>query len=173
MPHLEQAFLEQASAELPVFDSVVGIGGGMVVDAAKYMTYKRKGKLFLVPSITSSNGPFTSNIAVRKNNTNMGLSTDVVPNAVIIDYDLINAAEPRWNRAGFGDLYCLRSSMKDWERACQAGQGRWNPELATDLGQLLAGLEELAPEVKRGSPEGHQRSHRSARRDRRLSRGVS
>lgn len=154
VPSLERDFLEQAAAELPEFDSVVGIGGGMVIDATKYMAYKRGGRLFLVPSITSSDAPFTSNISVRENNTNVGLVTDLVPDAVIIDYDLISAAEPRWNRSGFGDLYCLRSSIKDWERACKAGKGTWNPQLGVDMRRFLADLEELAPEVKKMSPDG-------------------
>ncbi|MFI5420270.1 MAG: iron-containing alcohol dehydrogenase, partial [Nitrososphaerales archaeon] len=50
---LEHEYLDRLIAELPQVDTVVGIGGGLAVDTAKYFAWKRGCKAVFIPTIVS------------------------------------------------------------------------------------------------------------------------
>ena len=50
---VDQDALNKLLLTIPDIDSVVGIGGGMAVDAAKYFSWKRNVRLISIPTIVS------------------------------------------------------------------------------------------------------------------------
>jgi glycerol-1-phosphate dehydrogenase [NAD(P)+] len=102
---------------------IVGVGGGTVLDAAKYFAYLQNTIPLLIPSITSTNTPFSDFISIRKNGGPFGFKVDGYPKRVIVDYDLIRLANPRYNRAGFGDLLYMQTTLNDWKLMHERGIG--------------------------------------------------
>ena len=54
VPGMDEEILAAWERELPEADAVVGIGGGVCMDAAKYIAWRREIPLWLAPSIVSS-----------------------------------------------------------------------------------------------------------------------
>lgn len=102
---------------------IVGLGGGTALDAAKYFAYLNGKTPLLVASITSTNAPFTDFISIRKNGGPFGFKVDGYPKKIIIDYELISLADQRLNRAGFGDLMYMQTTLNDWRIMHQKGVG--------------------------------------------------
>jgi len=94
---------------------VVGVGGGLALDAAKYVAdaRRRDGAVILAPSLTSSNAPFSDTIAVRQSGEPAGTVRPGQPKRVIVDYRLIGAADPELNRAGYADVLAHETTVGD------------------------------------------------------------
>lgn len=111
---LEQSKLDKIISAIPQGTRIVGLGGGLVIDAAKYFAYLLGETPLLVPTITSSNAPFSDFISIRRGGNPFGFKKDSLPKRIIVDYDLIQMADPRLNRAGYGDVLCLQTTLNDW-----------------------------------------------------------
>ncbi|CAM3826318.1 iron-containing alcohol dehydrogenase [Cohnella lubricantis] len=117
---------------------VVGAGGGTVLDAAKYMAYLHGSVPVIIPSITSTNAPFSDYISIRRDGGPFGFKVDGYPKKVIVDPELIALAEPRFNRAGYGDLLYMQTALQDWELAHSRGVGEPpDPKIAGEIGALI------------------------------------
>ncbi|MQB01968.1 MAG: iron-containing alcohol dehydrogenase [Actinobacteria bacterium] len=119
---LEKSVLDQTVSEVPDGLRIVGLGGGSVIDAAKYFAYLRDETPLLVPTITSSNAHLTDFISVRREGRAAGIKIEGLPKRVVVDYDVIAAADPRLNRAGFGDILAHRTALTDQEIAEALGK---------------------------------------------------
>jgi glycerol-1-phosphate dehydrogenase [NAD(P)+] len=120
-PHsLEIADLERDLLKLPHVASVIGIGGGVAIDVAKYFGWRANLPLFQVPTSMSVNAPFAHRAAVREN----GILRYVgfkQPEIVYVDYDVIQSAPLHINRSGVGDIVCYYTARWDYEFAQRTG----------------------------------------------------
>jgi 6-phospho-beta-glucosidase len=114
MRDLDWYSLEAMERSLPQVDLVVGLGGGMAQDAAKYVAWKRRLPVDEIVSITSVDASVTKSIAARAGGhvTYIGY---IVPREVYIDYRLVGSAPARLNRSGVGDILCAHAALWDWE----------------------------------------------------------
>lgn len=151
---LERSFLERTAAALPAGDAIVGVGGGMVIDAAKYMVEQRGGRLYQAPTITSSDAVFTPTISIRENGKVVGGAATTPPTAILVDYALVRQADPVWNRGGLGDILCFHVGREEWRYVARAGKMEWSDQLYADAGRLVADGMALAAEVGRLSDGG-------------------
>jgi glycerol-1-phosphate dehydrogenase [NAD(P)+] len=123
---IEREDLEVVLAGLPDVDAVVGMGGGMAVDVAKYVAWRRRLPLFQVPTAMSVNAPFAHRAAVREHGVIKYVGW-TVPEAVYVDYDIIQNAPMHLNRTGVGDIFCYHTAHADWRLAAETGhcEKRW------------------------------------------------
>lgn len=70
-----------------------------------------------VPSIASSDAPFSDSISVRTDGEPTGMVVPGQRKRVVVDFELIQRAEPRLNRAGFADLLAHDVALRDCRRA--------------------------------------------------------
>lgn len=138
--------LEALIASLPEADHVVGIGGGMTLDAAKYVAWRRDLPLLLAPSVVSVDASVTNTIAVRRDGT-VVYEGFVVADAIVADLDLIAAAPARLNRAGVGDLLSIHTGLFDWRLGAAAGRIALDEAIAARAAAVLERLYGLADEV--------------------------
>lgn len=153
---LERAELDALAADLPAFNAVVAIGGGMVVDAGKYLALAADALAVVAPSITSNNAPFSDSISVRTNGEPTGMVASGQRKRVVVDFDLIQRADPRLNRAGFADLLAHEVAMHDCRHAAEAGRLTINEEAARAVAAVMAECRVAAPEVGEGSRGGNE-----------------
>jgi glycerol dehydrogenase-like iron-containing ADH family enzyme len=123
---MERAALEADLAGLAGVRSVVGLGGGQAIDAAKYVAWRLGLPLHQFPTSLSVDAMYGHRAGVREG----GLVRYVgwaVPRTVYFDLDLILSAPPRINRAGIGDVLCFLTGVWDWQHAARAGRSepRW------------------------------------------------
>lgn len=94
---------------------VVGVGGGKVTDVAKVIGTRTNLPVVLVPTAIS-NDAICSPVAVIHMNKKTSLGVKM-PQAVIIDLDILALAPERLMTAGIGDLLSNRTALFDWELA--------------------------------------------------------
>ncbi|MBM4396684.1 MAG: iron-containing alcohol dehydrogenase [Deltaproteobacteria bacterium] len=113
---MEQAVVDGVTAGLGDGSAVFGIGGGSALDHAKYVAWKRGLPLVLVPTILSVDAAYTKAIGVREGGRVRYVGA-VYPDHLLIDYGLLQAADPILNRAGVGDILSIFTAIWDWREA--------------------------------------------------------
>jgi len=113
-------------AKLPPVEAVVGMGGGMAVDTAKYFSWKKRLPLFQVQTALSMNASWGQRSGVRIDGVVRYIGW-AVPEAVYIDYDVIRAAPRHLNYSGIGDIMCNHTGVLDWKYATAVGkcEAKW------------------------------------------------
>ncbi len=123
---MERDALEAMLAALPAVEAVVGLGGGMAIDTAKYVAWRRRLPLFQVPTALSVDAMFGHRAGVRVDGVVQYVGW-AVPEAVYVDLDILRAAPRQLNWSGIGDILCNHTGVLDWRYAHRIGQcePRW------------------------------------------------
>lgn len=96
------------------YDAVVGLGGGKIIDVAKYAAARVGLPLVAVATNLSHDG-LCSPVATLDNDNGRGSYGVPTPIAVVIDLDVVRRAPARYIRSGIGDAVSNISSVADWE----------------------------------------------------------
>jgi glycerol-1-phosphate dehydrogenase [NAD(P)+] len=150
---MEHATVQQVTAGFAGGSAVFGIGGGSAVDHAKYTAWKTGLPLVLVPSILSVDAAFTKAIGVREGGRVRYVGA-VYPEHLLIDYGLLQAADPVLNRAGAGDILSIFTALWDWREAGARGGEPYDADIAGQSRDLLQRLFEGARAIGDVSEEG-------------------
>lgn len=94
--------------------AVIGIGGGKVIDAAKYMCYLRKFSFISVPTSASSDGfcSSTASLIVKERRNSVPAS---LAYGIIVDTDAIMSAPEKFIYSGIGDMVAKITAVYDWQ----------------------------------------------------------
>jgi glycerol-1-phosphate dehydrogenase [NAD(P)+] len=143
---LDEEALQDLARRLPAALGIVGVGGGVTMDTAKYLAWQSGQPLLLAPSIVSVDAGVTNTVAVRRGGS-VVYDGFVVADAIVADLDLIAQAPARLNRAGVGDLLSVQTARDDWARGARAGRISFDAEVDAAAGQELAELLALADQI--------------------------
>jgi glycerol dehydrogenase-like iron-containing ADH family enzyme len=154
---MERDALEANLAALGGYESFIGLGGGQAIDAAKYFAWRLDRPLHQFPTSLSVDAMYGQRAGVREN----GMVRYVgwaIPECVYFDYDILQAAPPRINRAGVGDVFCFFTGVWDWEYADRIGrcEARWPYDAALAAHSLQLAEAALAGKdaIRDLTPEG-------------------
>ncbi len=92
----------------------MGLGGGKIIDCAKFAAARVGLPLVAVPTNLAHDG-LCSPVATLDNDAGRGSYGVPNPIAVVIDLDVIREAPARFVRAGIGDAISNINSIADWE----------------------------------------------------------
>jgi len=109
-------------------DIVYGVGGGSVIDIAKYVAYKLNLPFVSIPTSLANDG-FASPFAVINlgDDGTMTLCANT-PLAVVVDIELVKSEDPGYRRrirSGIGDLLSNLTAVLDWQLADQKNKERY------------------------------------------------
>lgn len=150
---MELDVIEDMEKNLSNFDWIVGIGGGVSCDLAKYIAWKRNVPLVLVPTIVSVDAPFTPSIAVRENNVVRYIG-NIIPNHIFVDYRIIQDAPPHLNRAGVADLLSIHTALWDWKCSAENNNEKYDEQIAQEAEKCLVEIDKMAEEIFNVTPRG-------------------
>lgn len=95
-------------------DAVIGMGGGKVIDAAKYMGFILKLPFISVPTSASSDGFASSSASLLVNGRRKSVPAKG-PYGILVDTDVIKTCPKRFLYSGIGDMVSKISSTYDWQ----------------------------------------------------------
>lgn len=96
--------------------TVLGIGGGKVIDVAKLSSYNQGVYFVSMPTTASHDGIVSPMASIKNPNTSIS-ATAHSPIAVIADSEVISKSPFRLLAAGCADLISNFTAIKDWELA--------------------------------------------------------
>jgi glycerol-1-phosphate dehydrogenase [NAD(P)+] len=132
---------------------VIGVGGGKVVDIAKYVGYKLGIPVISVPLAPSHDGIASPFASLRGTNKPYSIRV-VTPHAIIADIDLISKAPRKLILSGIGDLLGKLVSVRDWRLAHRL-KGEYYGDYAAQLALLSAKhVLKYHEVIASGAPEG-------------------
>lgn len=100
--------------------AVVGLGGGKVIDAAKYMCYLKKLSFVSVPTSASSDGFCSSTASLIVNDRRLSVPAELA-DAIIVDTQAIMSAPEKFILSGVGDLVAKITAVYDWQFEAKKG----------------------------------------------------
>ena len=146
-----------ALADVCEGEVVYGIGGGLAIDAAKYVASANELPLTAIPTILSTDAFLTDVTGVRENGCVQYLPTKA-PDTVIVDMDMLSNAPAAMRASGAADVLSIATALWDWQEAEKMGENPSDQQItpqAVAIGEtLLQTLLENAREIGNGTPKG-------------------
>lgn len=99
----------------PKLNQVISIGGGTVIDYAKYLAKHKNLRCTVIPSMLSTNAFATNKIAVISQ-FSKHTEDGVLPHVVVLDETYLNKS-PRENLYGLADVFSIYNALRDWKIA--------------------------------------------------------
>lgn len=96
------------------YDALVGLGGGKIIDVAKYAA-ARVGLPVVAVATNLSHDGICSPVSILDNDAGRGSYGVPTPIALMVDLNVIRQAPARFVRAGIGDVVSNLSAVADWE----------------------------------------------------------
>lgn len=93
--------------------AVVGIGGGKVIDAAKYVGFLQKLPFVSVPTSSSSDGFSSASASLLVNGRRHSVPARIAY-GIIVDSEVIKSAPVRFLYSGIGDMISKITALYDW-----------------------------------------------------------
>jgi glycerol-1-phosphate dehydrogenase [NAD(P)+] len=94
-------------------DAVIGVGGGKVLDAAKYVSFLNKLPFISIPTSTSNDGFSSSGCSLIINGKRTSVHA-AMPFGIIVDLDVIGNAPVKFIYSGLGDIISKITAVYDW-----------------------------------------------------------
>lgn len=117
---IELAFSIDSKAQV-----IVGIGGGKVIDAAKYAAYLRKLPFLSVPTSSSSDGFSSASASLLVNGRRTSVPARMAY-GIIVDTGVIRSAPVKFIYSGIGDMVAKITALYDWVYEDQNGYTELN-----------------------------------------------
>jgi glycerol-1-phosphate dehydrogenase [NAD(P)+] len=98
------------------YDALVGIGGGRVLDVAKYAASLSGLPMVAVATSLAHDGLASPVASLTEGGRKMSFGVQM-PIAVVVDLDYVRRSAPEMRRSGIGDAVSNLSAIADWELA--------------------------------------------------------
>ena len=105
--------------------AIIGMGGGKVIDAAKYIGYILRIPFISVPTSSSSDGFSSSSASLTVYGHRKSLPAKMAY-GILVDTDVIKSAPVRFLHSGVGDMVAKIQSTYDWQHEEDLGYDEVN-----------------------------------------------
>lgn len=143
---MDSRVLEEEHAALGPFDLVIGLGGGMAMDIAKYHAWKSGRPVHQVPTAISVDAMFSAPIALRVAGA-VRYVGEIIPERIYCDFAILRSAPKVLNRSGVCDLLSCHTALFDWQLAVARGRGVMDEELRRRTAGILADVTSHIAEI--------------------------
>ena len=109
----------------PKAQVIVGIGGGKVIDVAKYAAYLRKLPFISVPTSASSDGFSSASASLLVNGRRTSVPARMAY-GIVVDTDIIKSAPDKFLYSGIGDMVSKITALYDWAYESERGYSEMN-----------------------------------------------
>jgi glycerol-1-phosphate dehydrogenase [NAD(P)+] len=136
---------------------VFAVGGGLAVDAGKYIAKGLGLPLVCIPTALSVDAFFTAASGIREGGCVRYIETKV-PDTVLLDYQFIAQAPATIRAAGITDVMSIATGAWDWKFAHEQGKNPagmdFIPWVYNNAQSILSGALDCAEAAGRGDKDG-------------------
>jgi len=136
---------------------VYSVGGGLVADAAKYISAKLNLPLVVLPTALSVDAFITAASGIRKDGCVYYIETKV-PERLILDLGTVAKAPAFIRAAGITDVMSIATGAWDWKFAHEQGKNpagmEFIPWVYDNAQSILSGVLDCAEAAGRGDADG-------------------
>jgi glycerol-1-phosphate dehydrogenase [NAD(P)+] len=93
---------------------ILGVGGGKVIDVAKYCAFLGNTPFISVPTAASHDGISSPRASIKDSQRPTSIEAKS-PLAIVADIDIIAQAPPRLMASGCGDIIAKYTAVRDWK----------------------------------------------------------
>jgi glycerol-1-phosphate dehydrogenase [NAD(P)+] len=104
----------QVSSQQPPYDTIIGLGGGKVIDVTKYAA-ARLGLPMVAVATNLAHDGICSPVSTLDNDVGRGSYGVPGPIGIVVDLDLVREAPRRFVTAGIGEALSNICALADWE----------------------------------------------------------
>jgi glycerol-1-phosphate dehydrogenase [NAD(P)+] len=151
--NVDEKFLDELAKNNQGHDIIVGIGGGVAIDAGKFLSWKWNLPYMRIPSIISVDAFLTKEVGVRNENRVRYIGCSE-PNNIVIDYELIRSAPQKLNYAGTCDVLSICTALGDWKIAKEQFGDKFNQKIYDRAFKLAKDMLSKPEELKVLSDKG-------------------
>ncbi len=144
---LEHSILEEMIKDMAEASVIMGVGGGKVVDAAKFIANRKKTRCVIFPSSLSTDAIASPWSIIRQNGKLVAYYVRP-PSALVVDLDIIASAPLKLTVAGFCDYISKFSALPDWRLDHRRRGIRFSEEAAAIAESILHMLTRYAPGIQ-------------------------
>lgn len=105
--------------------AVIGIGGGKVIDAAKYCGFLRNLAFISIPTSTSSDGFSSASASLLVEGRRKSVPARLAY-GIVVDTQIIKSAPKKFIYSGIGDMVSKITALYDWKFEEEHGYGKVN-----------------------------------------------
>lgn len=105
--------------------AVIGLGGGKVIDAAKYVGFLQKLPFISVPTSSSSDGFSSASASLLVNGRRCSVPAKIA-HGIIVDTEVIKSAPEKFLYSGIGDMISKITALYDWLFEAECGYSTVN-----------------------------------------------
>ncbi len=131
-----QEELDKIKGNAGRFRFVLGVGGGRIIDTAKYVGTEKSVPYISVPTAPSHDGIASSRATINKEDRRYSYKADA-PIGIVADLGVIKNAPPELISAGCGDLISNVTAVEDWKLGAK-DNGEYYSDYAAALSVLSA-----------------------------------
>ena len=124
-PDVEQCRAVGAQARAFHADFIIGIGGGKVIDAAKYCGFLRNLAFISIPTSASSDGFSSASASLLVEGHRKSVPARLAY-GIVVDTKIIKSAPKKFLYSGIGDMVSKITALYDWIFEEQHGYGKVN-----------------------------------------------
>jgi glycerol-1-phosphate dehydrogenase [NAD(P)+] len=137
-------------------DVIYSVGGGLPVDAAKYLAVQKNLPLICVPTALSVDAFVTWASGIRVSGAVQYIET-TIPSKLIVDLDIIAAAPPALRAAGLCDVLSIATGLWDWKFAEEHGKNPSGMEYIPAVEEIARGILHLSLDNAASAGAGEKR----------------
>lgn len=152
---LEESQLEIHADNVQNCEYVLGVGGSLGIEAAKYVAFQKAKKLILVPGSLASSE--YANPRVRAFNYEQEeVMGEINPDTLVLDFQILGEIPPDIHAEGLAELFAMHTAVFDWEHAKSQGKSRdhYSHKAIDDAKQILSDLEVRVGDISMGTERG-------------------
>jgi len=153
----DKASVERLTKEQISADVGYAIGGGRVIDVARFLAHKWKLEIVCIPTIISSDAFLVDCTGLRENGCVTYIPSKKA-DRILLDWELLKKTPLKYHLSGCADVLSIYTGVYDWEYANKQGMANpkelYSPAVAITAKGILEGLFSEAEEIRRGTRKG-------------------
>lgn len=125
------------------------VGGGRVIDVARFLASRWDLEIICIPTIISSDAFLVNCTGLRENGV-VTYYPSKRADKVMLDFDLLKETEPRYHLSGCGDVLSIYTALHDW----RSSKDNYLPGVAKIANGILDNLLSESHDIKTGTRRG-------------------